>query len=221
MRNLRLAGRAATAGLVGLLALATVVSARAPVAASAGGRVPARSDNVVLVWDEAALQAVRDTRPAPTVTARALAMVHASIYEAWAVYDPKAVGTRLGASLRRPPAERTLANKNTAISHAAYRTLVDLFPARGGAFDALMTSLGYDPADTSIGTHPAGVGTRRRPPCWPTAPATAPTRPAATPTPPATSRSTPPTRFSTPTAGSRCGCPAARCRPSPPPTGTG
>jgi hypothetical protein len=158
MRNLRLAGRAATAGLVALLALAAVVSARAPVAASAGGRVPARSDNVVLVWDEAALQAIRDTRPAPTVTARALAMVHASIYEAWAAYDPKAVGTRLGASLRRPPAEHTMANKNTAISHAAYRTLVDLFPARGGAFDALMTSLGYDPADTSIGAHPAGVG---------------------------------------------------------------
>ena len=160
MRNLRLAGRAAAAGLVALLALATVVSARAPVAASGGGQVPARSDNVVLLWDEAALQAIRDTRPAPTVTARALAMVHASIYEAWAAYDPKAVGTRLGGSLRRPPAERTLANKNTAISHAAYRTLVNLFPARSAAFDALMASLGYDPADTSTGTNPAGVGNR-------------------------------------------------------------
>lgn len=158
MRNLRLAGRAATAGLVALLALATVVSARAPVAASGGGQVSARSDNVVLLWDEAALQAIRDTRPAPTVTARALAMVHASIYEAWAAYDPKAVGTRLGGSLRRPPAERTLANKNTAISHAAYRTLVNLFPARSAAFDALMASLGYDPAEDTAGTHPAGVG---------------------------------------------------------------
>jgi hypothetical protein len=158
MRNLRLAGRAATAGLVALLALATVVSARAPVAASGGGRVPARSDNVVLLWDEAALQAIRDTRPAPTVTARALAMVHASIYEAWAAYDPKAVGTRLGGSLRRPPAERTLANKTTAISHAAYRTLVNLFPTRSAAFDALMASLGHDPAEDTAGTHPAGVG---------------------------------------------------------------
>jgi hypothetical protein len=140
MRNLRLAGRAATAGLVALLALATVVSARAPVAASGGGRVPARSDNVVLLWDEAALQAIRDTRPAPTVTARALAMVHASIYEAWAAYDPKAVGTRLGGSLRRPPAERTLANKNTAISHAAHRTLVNLFPARSAASAEVLAS---------------------------------------------------------------------------------
>jgi hypothetical protein len=160
MRNLRLAGRAATAGLVALLALATVVSARAPVAASGGGRGAARGDNVVLLWDEAALQAIRDTRPAPTVTARALAMVHASIYDAWAAYDPRAVGTRLGGSLRRPPAERTLANKSTAISYAAYRTLVSLFPARSGAFDTLMASLGHDPAEDAADTDPAGVGNR-------------------------------------------------------------
>jgi hypothetical protein len=159
MPNLLLAGRAAAAGLVAVLALATVVAARAPVAA-AGGRVPAMSDNVVLLWDEAALQAIRDTRPAPTVTARALGVVHASIYEAWAAYDPKAVGTRLGGSLRRPPAERTLANKNTAISHAAHRALVNLFPARSGDFDALMASLGHDPSDTATGTDPAGVGNR-------------------------------------------------------------
>jgi len=76
--------RAATAWLVALLALVTVVAAHAPVAASGAGRarVPAARDNVVLLWDEAALQAIRDTKPAPTVTARALAVVHASIYDA-------------------------------------------------------------------------------------------------------------------------------------------
>jgi hypothetical protein len=149
--------RAATAGLVALLAVATLLAARTPVAAS-GGRVPAARDNVVLVWDEAALQAIRDTRPAPTVTARALAVVHASIYEAWAAYHPRAVGPRLGGALRRPAAERTLANKHAAISHAAYRALVDLFPARRGAFDALMGAFGYDPAEDPAATDPAGVG---------------------------------------------------------------
>ncbi|MDF2738809.1 MAG: Vanadium chloroperoxidase N-terminal domain [Actinomycetia bacterium] len=79
MRNRLLAGRAATAGLAALLTLATLVAVRTPVAASGAERIPARSDNVVLLWNEAALQAVRDTRPAPTVTARALAVVHASI----------------------------------------------------------------------------------------------------------------------------------------------
>jgi hypothetical protein len=160
MRDLLLAGRAATAGLVALLALAAVVAPRAPVDAAGGGRVPARSGNVVLLWNEAALQAIRDSRPAPTVAARALAVVHASIYEAWAAYDPKAVGTQLGGSLRRPPAERTLASKTTAISYAAYRALVDLFPARSGAFDALMATLGHDPAQDAAAAHPAGVGNR-------------------------------------------------------------
>jgi hypothetical protein len=77
MRNLLPAGRAATAGLVALLSVATLVAVRAPVAASADAPVPAVRDNVVLVWDEATLQAIRATRPAPTVTARALAVVHA------------------------------------------------------------------------------------------------------------------------------------------------
>ena len=160
MRNLLLTGRAAAAGLVALLALAAVVGPRAPVAASSGGRVPARSGNVVLLWNEVALQAIRDTRPAPTVAARALAVVHASIYEAWAAYDPRAVGTQLAGGLRQPPAERTLASKTTAISYAAYRTLVDLFPTRSGAFDARMATLGYDPAEDAAGDHPAGVGNR-------------------------------------------------------------
>ena len=152
--------RVATAWLVALLTLATVVAARAPVAASGGGRVPAARDNVVLVWNEAALQAVRDTRPAPTVSARALAVVHASIYDAWAAYDAKAVGTRLGATLRRPPAERTMASKQKAISYAAYRALVNLFPARAASFDALMAALGYDPADASGDAGPVGIGNR-------------------------------------------------------------
>jgi hypothetical protein len=160
MRNLPLAGRAATAGLVAVLTLATLVTARTPVAASVAGQASSSSDNVVLLWNEAALQAVRDTRPAPTVAARALAVVHASIYDAWAAYDARAVGTRLGGALRRPPAERTLANKNGAISHAAYRALVNLFPTRQGAFDALMASLGYEPATDATGTDPAGVGNR-------------------------------------------------------------
>jgi hypothetical protein len=171
MRNLPLTGRAATAGLVAVFALATLVAVRTPVAASsaadrvpvaasAAGRVPATGDNVVLLWDEAALQAIRETRPAPTVAARALAVVHASIYDAWAAYDAKAAGTRLGGALRRPPVERTLANKNAAISHAAYRALVNLFPARQGDFDALLARLGYRPATDAAGTDPAGVGNR-------------------------------------------------------------
>src|SRR5262249_58137159 len=97
---------------------------------------------------------------APPMVARALAIGHTCIYDAWAAYDQKAVGTRLGRSLRRPPAERTLPNIQLAISCAAYRAACDLFPGSvSSVFDPLMQSLGYDPRDLSTDTStPAGVG---------------------------------------------------------------
>ncbi len=115
--------------------------------------------NAVVQWNIAALQAIRDTKPGPPMVARALAIVHTAIYDAWAAYHPVALGTRLGGSLRRPVEEQTLDNKQRAISFAAYRALVDLFPARIAMFDALLGSLGFDPADASTDTGtPAGVG---------------------------------------------------------------
>ena len=104
---------------------------------------PSVNDNVVLQWDEELLQAVRALPPGPTVTARAISVVHTAIFDAWAAYDARARGTRLGDPLRRPAAERTLANKNKAISFAAYTALVDLFPARQFDFAEQMTALGY------------------------------------------------------------------------------
>jgi len=93
------------------------------------------------------------------MVARALAIVHTCIFDAWAAYDQRAEGTRLGSSLRRPPAERTAANKEQAASFAAYRAAVDLFPATTPLFGQLMASRGYDPADTTTDTsRPAGVG---------------------------------------------------------------
>jgi hypothetical protein len=120
---------------------------------------PSPSDDVVLRWDEQTLAAVRATKPGPTVVARALAVVHTSIYDAWAAYDATAVGTRLGGSLRRPKSEHTNNYKSKAISYAAYRTLMDLFPARKADFTGFMTDLGYNPNDASTDTTtPVGIG---------------------------------------------------------------
>jgi hypothetical protein len=114
---------------------------------------------VVVRWDQAALQGIRDSTLGPPMAARALAILHTCVYDAWAGYDPVAVGTRFGGALRCPAAERTAANKEQAISFAAYRAAVDLFPADRARFDALMAELGYDPADTTTDTGvPAGVG---------------------------------------------------------------
>ena len=124
------------------------------------GLAPSKGDNVVLRWDEELLQSIR-ANPAgtgPTVTARALGVVHTSMFDAWAAYDTRAIGTRYGNKLRRPPQEHTLENKNKAVSFAAYAALVDLFPARADDFALQMKELGYsvDGSDTSI---PATIGT--------------------------------------------------------------
>jgi hypothetical protein len=138
-------------GLVVVVAFGSLaIGARQPAQAATG-------DNLVLVWNEETLEAIRTLSPGPTVAVRALAVVHTAIYDAWAAYDAVAVGTRLGASLRRPVAERTQANKDKAVSFAAYLALVDLFPARQGAFAQRMTALGYA-TDGTDGSTAATVG---------------------------------------------------------------
>ena len=125
--------------------------------ATATAAVP--DGNVVITWNTALLISFQNTNTAPTVSARALGILHTSIFDAWAAYDPKAVGTQLGATLRRPLAEQTTANKIIAVSFAAYRTLVDLFPGEQSRFDAIMASLNLDPANVSVDTTtPAGIG---------------------------------------------------------------
>src|SRR5919112_1905943 len=57
---------------------------------------PSDSDDVALRWDEQTLAAVRVAKPAPAVVARHLAIVHTAMYDAWAAYDAKALGTRTG-----------------------------------------------------------------------------------------------------------------------------
>jgi hypothetical protein len=116
-------------------------------------------ETIVVAWNEAMLQAIRDTRPGPPIVARMLAITHTCMYDAWAAYDSVAVGTRLGGTLRQPMSERTMSNKKKAMSFAAYRALVDLFPTQQTKFNTVMTQLGYDPTD--ISTNPgtaAGVG---------------------------------------------------------------
>jgi hypothetical protein len=145
--------RGAGVGGLGLIAPSWARAARLPTVP------PSRDVSVVVRWNDAALQGVRDSKIGPPMVARALAIVHTCIYDAWAAYDNVAVGTRLGGSLRRPPAERTLENKNAAISFAAYRAAVDLFPgSRTSVFDPLMRELGYDSSHASMDASPAGIG---------------------------------------------------------------
>jgi hypothetical protein len=119
----------------------------------------AQASSVVTDWNAQALQAIRITHPGPPQVARMLAVTNTAIYDAWAAYDVKANGTQLAGELRRPLAERNDANRSEALSYAAYRALVDLFPSMKPSFDAQMLALGYDPTDNSADlTTPAGIG---------------------------------------------------------------
>ena len=82
------------------------------------------------------------------------------MYDAWAAHDEHALDTQLHGALRRPASERTEANKERAISYAAYRALSDLFPAdTESVFKPLMRQLGYDPNDRSTDIEtPTGIG---------------------------------------------------------------
>jgi Vanadium chloroperoxidase N-terminal domain len=131
------------------------------------GMAPARAeagDSVVLDWNQQALDAIAATKTGPTIAARALAVVHTAIYDAWAAYDPVAVDSRgrlrANPELRQPAAERIPDNKSKAVSFAAYAALVDLFPGQDQqkAFATQMSDLRYaiDGSDTSPA---AGVGT--------------------------------------------------------------
>lgn len=122
----------------------------------AGQRV---DKNAVLFWDDLALDAIRNVRPGPPVVARVLAMVHTAQYEAWSQYDPQAIGLFLGAKYRQPEDKRTENNKTQAMSYAAYRVLMDLFPdlSRDFAQGVRKYSLNVNLTTTSPDT-PAGLG---------------------------------------------------------------
>ena len=117
------------------------------------------SPTISVMWDRAAQQAVINTAVGPTIASRAYGMVHTAIFDAWAAYDPKAIATQLGDDLQRPESEITEANKEEAMSFAAYRVLTELFPEQVDIFKELMYQLGFDPHNTTTDTTTAaGIG---------------------------------------------------------------
>jgi hypothetical protein len=117
------------------------------------------SPTISVLWDKAVQQAVINTAPGPTIASRAYGMVHTAMFDAWATYDPTAISTTYGDNLQRPEIENTEANKQEAMSYAAYEVLVDLFPTQVDIFDGLMTQLGYDPNAVSTDIQTAsGIG---------------------------------------------------------------
>ena len=49
-------------------------------------------DSIALRWNQVTLEAIRQSTLPPPAVARALAIVHTCMYDAWAAYDPVAAG---------------------------------------------------------------------------------------------------------------------------------
>lgn len=111
------------------------------------------------IMQECAAREVDKNGPRPTVLSRMMAIWATSMYDAWAAYDEKAVGTRLGNRLRRPKGEHTLQNKMKAISYASYYSLLFIFPDSSEFLTEQMKKIGYDPSmKSSDRTTPEGIG---------------------------------------------------------------
>ncbi len=141
-----------------LRGLGTVVGAGMLMASGLPPAAGAPEDSIVVRWNEAAVEAVRRSAVPPTAIARGLAIVHTCMYDAWAAYDSEAVPTI--PARRRPERARRPAHQDEAISYAAYRAAVDVFPdSRAAIFDPLMQRLGHEPARARAGGRsPASVG---------------------------------------------------------------
>jgi PAP2 superfamily len=148
---------------------------------------PCDGDSAILRWNEQLLRVIRayPRETGPTITSRALGVLHTATYDAWAAYDPIAKGTNPNGNgpAQQDKALINEANKKEAISYAAYRVLIDLFPPVAGKFpptgayqhpDILLKGINnppnpppnppYDPANTTLASPtdtkatPAAVG---------------------------------------------------------------
>ena len=107
----------------------------------------AASNSIARVWNERALAAIRVDTPHPPAQARNYFSFSVCMYDAWAAYDPVAVGFVYHG---KHTAANIQSARSNAISYAVYRmmkerhaystTAATTLPAD----DALMTSLGFD-----------------------------------------------------------------------------
>lgn len=97
----------------------------------------------------------------PTVQSRTLAIWATAVYDAWAAYDDRAVGSRLGSSLRQSKKLQTLENKQKAIIFASFHALYFVYPEQRDYLKKELKKLGYaDFKDVKSLKGPAAIGVK-------------------------------------------------------------
>jgi len=119
---------------------------------------------LVLKWNQVTLDAIKLSKTSTPIAARALAMVHTAMYDAWSVYNPCAISTSTAKYIKVPIQSCGKENIRISFSYAAYRVLSELFchklPAEHkGIFMELMCQSGYDPENKCMDINkPEGIG---------------------------------------------------------------
>ena len=124
---------------------------------------PKGTENIAYKWGEIALEATAlDTErfnPRPTITSRYLGLIFISVFDAWSAYDEMATPVYMKDVAMRPKSEHTLANKEIAVSYAAYRAMSEYYYSDEQLFADFMRTLGLDPTNDSLDPNtPEGIG---------------------------------------------------------------
>ncbi len=113
-------------------------------------------------WCELAMESIRNDFARPTVHARNLHHISAAMYDAWALYEDRALGFLVDYDL---PSDDKVADQEEALSFAVYRIMQARFSKSPGAeevlplYDNLMDELGYDKSFYgTVGDSPAAWG---------------------------------------------------------------
>lgn len=117
-----------------------------------------------LQWNQLALDAIKLSKTSPPLAARALAMVHTGMFDAWSVYNKCAISTTTARYIKRHEEGCGDDEIEKTFSYAAYRVLTHLFwlalpPENRNMFRDLMCQCNYDPDDCSFDiTKAQGIG---------------------------------------------------------------
>lgn len=124
---------------------------------------PVGEANMAYKWGKISMMATandtKNFRPRPTVTSRFLGLIWTAVFDAWSRYDGKAQPVYLKNVSRAPESARTLKNKETAISYAAYRTMLRYYFSDSVMLRDKMKEFGFDPDNNSLDPNtPEGIG---------------------------------------------------------------
>lgn len=105
---------------------------------------------------EASAQDVERDGAKPTILSRQMVLPAIAMYDAWTVYDNQALPIYLKKNMRLKGDEESA---NTAISYAAFRTMLDVLPHQRKFLEQQMQNMGLDPSFTDTESlSPASIG---------------------------------------------------------------